>query len=219
MNLLIWQLIDSGFPAGGFAHSGGLEAALHHGAIVDVAGVEVFARQALSQAGRSTLPFVTGGHTDPGAIAELDHQSDIFLTSAVANRASCAQGRALLVSTVRSFPHPDLDRLDGQIRRERLFAHYAPVFGAVSSALAIDLRDTQRAFLFMTVRGIASAAVRLGIAGGYEAQALQVALHADIDRVIDRYGRLPPSEAAQTAPLIDLRQSTHDRLYSRLFQS
>ena len=31
MNFLVWQLIDSAFPSGGFAHSGGLEATVQHG--------------------------------------------------------------------------------------------------------------------------------------------------------------------------------------------
>jgi urease accessory protein len=30
---LLWQLADSAFPTGGFAHSGGLEAAWQHGEI------------------------------------------------------------------------------------------------------------------------------------------------------------------------------------------
>jgi urease accessory protein UreF len=40
-----------------------------------------------------------------------------------------------------------------------------------------------------------------------------------IDRLIDRCGHLSPRDIAQTAPIIDICQTTHDRLYSRLFQS
>jgi urease accessory protein len=99
------------------------------------------------------------------------------------------------------------------------FAHYAPIFGAVFHALDIDLTETQRAFLFMSVRGVTTAAVRLGLIGAYEAQAVQTELASHVERTIDRCGSLAPSEIAQTAPLLDLCQSTHDRLYSRLFQS
>ena len=219
MSLLVWQLIDSGFPAGGFAHSGGLEAAWHHGMLGDGAGVEAFARQALSNTGRSALPFVTAAFTHPEALSRLDRQSDVFLTSAVGNRASRTQGRALLVSACRSFPDKAFDRLEARIRSERLYGHYAPLFGAICNTLTIDLVEAQRAFLFMAVRGIASAAVRLGITGGYEAQSIQMAVGRDIDCVLERYGQLGPEDVAQTAPLIDLCQSTHDRLYSRLFQS
>jgi urease accessory protein len=85
--------------------------------------------------------------------------------------------------------------------------------------LGANLLETQRLFLFLTGRCVASAAVRLGLVGAYDAQALQTILSRDIDAVITKYGCLQPLDIAQTAPLIDLCQSTHDRLYSRLFQS
>jgi len=215
----VWQLIDSGFPAGGFAHSGGLEANVQHGRVADGAGVLSFGRQTLSQAGRSALPIVTAAHREPSALLELDGLSDAFLSNAIANRASRAQGRTLLTSVARSFPHADLRVIEESVGTGRLRSHYAPVFGAVFNALDIDLVDTQRAFLFITVRGVVSAAVRLGLIGAYAAQTLQTELSASIERTIERSGSLGATDIAQTAPLLDLCQSTHDRLYSRLFQS
>jgi len=219
MHYLLWQLVDSGFPSGGFAHSNGLEAGVQHGQADGSAGVQAFARHALSQAGRSALPLVTSAHARPGALMELDALSDTFLSNPVANRASRAQGRALLSSTARSFPSAALAALEQRARAEQLHYHYAPVFGATLAALDVDLAEAQRAFLFITVRGVASAAVRLGLIGAFEAQALQAALASDIEQTLERCGNLEPAAIAQTAPLLDLCQSTHDRLYSRLFQS
>jgi urease accessory protein len=218
-DFLLWQLADTGFPAGGFAHSGGLEASVHHGRVTDDTTLRSFARQALAQSGRSALPLVTAAHFNPENLAELDRLSDAFLATAVANRASRAQGRAFLSSAARSFPQAALSPLDDRVRRERLAGHYAPLFGAVLSVLEVDRLETQRLFLYITGRGIGSAGVRLGLIGAYEAQELQTMLAADIDRVIEECGVLAPLEISQTAPLIDLCQSTHDRLYSRLFQS
>jgi urease accessory protein len=73
--------------------------------------------------------------------------------------------------------------------------------------------------LYGTARGVLSAAVRLGIAGSYEAQRLQHGCGPWLDRVADRCADLSLDDVAQTAPVIDLLQSAHDRLYSRLFQS
>jgi urease accessory protein len=218
MSLLIWQLIDSGFPSGGFAHSGGLEATTQHGYVTSDT-VRAFARHALAQAGRAALPLVTAAHQQPDDIVTLDELSDVFLSNPVANRASRAQGRAMLASVPRSFPHISMASLETQVHQHRLAGHHAPMFGAIFSALAIPLADTQRAFLFTGLRSTASAAVRLGLIGGYEAQEIQAALAGDIDEVIRRCGELGPRDIAQTAPLVDLFHSTHDRLYSRLFQS
>jgi urease accessory protein len=217
MNYLVWQLIDSAFPSGGFAHSGGLEAAVHHGYVTDGVGVRAFARQSLAQSARNALPLATAAHRSPKQTAELDELCDVFLSNPIANRASRAQGRALLTSVARAFPDVDISTVT---RGESQPAgHYAPLFGALFNLLQVNLIDTQRAFLFIAARGVSSAAVRLGLIGAYEAQTIQAGLAQHIDFVIHECSALAPYDIAQTAPLIDLFQSTHDRLYSRLFQS
>ena len=61
--------------------------------------------------------------------------------------------------------------------------------------------------------------MRLGLIGAYDAQELQTSLAPHLERLVDRFADLDPLDISQAAPLIDLFQSTHDRLYSRLFQS
>lgn len=219
MNLLVWQLIDSAFPSGGFAHSAGLEAAVQHGHVVNGADVRAFATQSLAQCGRTALPIVTAAHRRADDIAELDELCDVFLSNPVANRASRAQGRALLTSVTRAFPHAAVAPIEASMRHHGMAGHAAPLFGGLFSLLDVDLLDTQRAFLFIASRGVSSAAVRLGIIGAYDAQAIQADVSHRIDAVIRHCDALTPHDIAQTAPLIDLFQSTHDRLYSRLFQS
>jgi urease accessory protein len=219
MNYLLWQLADSGFPSGAFAHSSGLEAAMQHGYVTGSASVRAFARHAILQAGRGSLPLATAGHRQPETLTELDRLADVFLTNPVAKRASCAQGRALLGSTARSFPAAPIAAIEDRIRRDDLAGHYAPIFGSVMSALNINLLDAQRLFLYVTARGVGSAAVRLGLMGAYDAQELQASLAPHIDRAVERFADLDPCDIAQASPLVDLFQSTHDRLYSRLFQS
>jgi urease accessory protein len=97
--------------------------------------------------------------------------------------------------------------------------HFSPAFGATLRALDVDRRETSRLFLFGVARGTLSAAVRLGIVGTMDAQRMLSERSEDLDRTIERCGDLAIDEAAQTAPLIDLWQASHDRLYSRLFQS
>jgi urease accessory protein len=219
MNLLVWQLIDSAFPSGGFAHSSGLEASLQHGHVCDGAGVRAFAGQALAQCGRAALPLVTAAHRRPEDVAELDRLTDVFLSNPVANRASRAQGRALLTCVAHSFLNAPIASFEASIRAESLAGHHAPLFGGIFSLLDVDIVDTQRAFLFICARGVGAAAVRLGIIGAYEAQAIHADLAPHIDAIVHQCAELAPHDIAQTAPLLDLFQSTHDRLYSRLFQS
>ena len=216
---LIWQLVDSGFPAGGFAHSGGLEAAAQHGEVTKVDDVKRTALTAVRQAGRLMLPIVLSAHRSPDDIASLDAVADLLLNQPVSNRASRAQGLAFLSSVARIFPNAAVQKLAGAVSATGQGGHHAPIFGAVLSCLGVDADTAGRLFLYQAGRTVTSAGVRLGLLGVFDAQRLQPGLSREIEATLVSCRGLGPSDAAQTAPLLDLFQSTHDRLYSRLFQS
>ena len=214
---LPWQLVDSAFPTGGFAHSAGLEAAWQQGEISSSGDLLQFLRSSVQQAGYAVLPLVNAAHESPEQLEELDALNDAFLINRVANGASRVQGRTLIATTARIWPSDALERLTR--RAAASHAHVAPVAGATFRAMGVPLATVQEVVLYGVARGIVSAAVRLGIAGSYEAQRLQWECGSWLDQVLARCGALRADDLAQTAPLIDLLQAGHDRLYSRLFQS
>jgi urease accessory protein len=214
---LIFQLSDSALPTGGFAHSGGLEAAAQT-RILEPADLRQFLRDALWQARHFGLPLASAAHADPAALARLDRRADTFLTSHVANRASRTQGRAFLDTCSRIFPE-QLSALRAAAQAGKLRRHHAPIFGASMRALGVERSAMQQLFLSQALRNLLFAAVRLGLAGTHQAQRLQSELVPVLDEVLRTCAQLREDEIAQTAPLADLVGSMHDRLYSRLFQS
>ena len=221
MDWLVLQLGDSAFPAGGFAHSAGLEAAAQLGQLRGEGAVASFVRDALWQAGYGSLPLVGEAHAshNPARLAELDALCDAFLTGEVANRASRTQGRALLAASAGSFDDPALARLNDCVRGRRLRGHHAPLFGAIVATLGVARHDALALWMHGALRGILSAAVRLGLAGAHEAQGLQRQTAPLLDRVLAECGALPVEALAQTSPRIEITGSQHARLYARLFQS
>lgn len=207
---VLWQLADSAFPTGGFAHSAGLEAAWRHGELRNQSEAASFIKASLHQFGSAFLPFVNAAYAEPQTLEQLDQLCDAFTPNHVANRASRAQGKAFLAAAKKVFRVPLTEPPCG---------HLAPVFGTVAASLGIPCLTAARLALFGHLRGLLMAAVRLNIVGPMAAQILQQQLSSLAETIVHRSSNRALEEIAQSSPLLDLWQGTHDRLYSRLFQS
>jgi urease accessory protein len=217
---LFLQLADSAFPTGGFAHSAGLEAAAQLGEVRGADDLEIFVRATLWQAGRFALPFARATFHEPVRIQEeVDRLCRASLASHVARGASRTQGRAFLATTARVFAIPSVTELEDAVRAKRLDGHYAPLFGAILSALDASWEEASRLHLFQTLRQVLSAAVRLNLVGTHDAARLQHALATTAEEVHGACKDTPLESYAQTSPRFELCASVHDRLYARLFQS
>ena len=69
---LAWQVIDSAFPTGAFAHSWGLEAAWQHGEVDDLDSLRLFLDASIQQAAFGSLPLVNAGYLAPDRLEALD---------------------------------------------------------------------------------------------------------------------------------------------------
>lgn len=216
---LLWQLADSAFPTGGFAHSGGLESAFQHGLVRTRAELLDWLQAALQQLSRSSLLFVAAAYDQSQSFHQIDCLCDAFTSNHVANRASRLQGNAFLNSCHRAFGAPPLAVLRQRVREFNLAGHFAPLFGTVTHVLGVERIAALRLFVFGQMRGWISSAVRLNIVGPLEAQSLQSQIAPLAERTLIESLQYDLESLAQNAPLIDLLQGAQDRLYSRLFQS
>lgn len=238
---LCWQLLDSAFPAGGFSHSGGLEAAWRQGLLTagavgeggkdapDASAVlATYLGVSLKQAAVSWVPLALAVRHEPEIrLSVNDRLCEAFLSNHVARQASRQQGRSFLRAAREAFgtdladegTGPVLDHLDGQIRSGQALGHYAPVFGGVCAALGIAERRCAELVLFLELRTQLSAAVRLGITGPMAAQRLQAGLGDTIGQCVETGLATPSEQICQLTPMLELAQMNQDRLYTRLFQS
>lgn len=213
MSLVLWQVLDSAFPAGGYTRSGGLEAAVAIEGVPDPEALNGYLEQALAQAAGCGLPLVNAAWDQPEDLPRWNELAKASLPNPVALGASRAQGRALLEAAARIFgPAPVADLIAAE-------AQHAPACGVLLKRLGCSREDARRALLYWALRDAVSAAVRLGLIGSYAAQRLQYEQHAVLEDWVRQSEDWGADALAQQAPLMDLWQAGHARLQRRLFQS
>jgi urease accessory protein len=161
MSVSALLLSDSRFPAGGHAHSGGVEPAVTAGGVTDLGSLELFLRGRLRTAGlvaaglaaaacartRRTAP--AGNHDFWG---EIDAEADARTPSRAQREASRRQGRALLRAARVAWPED-------------------PGLAGLAASGAATARATGRAGAAAAGGGAGSAAARGGAAYGAALQA------------------------------------------------
>ncbi|KDO29983.1 hypothetical protein SPRG_05172 [Saprolegnia parasitica CBS 223.65] len=213
-----WQLVDSLYPTGGFAHSLGLESAVQEKIVTNTTNLRQFVVSALYQTGNLLLPFLCEAHADPSVenFARLDALVHAMTTNHVARRASIAQGTALLRVATQTYSHLPVLRA---IKQTRPVGHHVVVLGTLCGALGLDSLASQRLLLFFTLRDILSAATRLNLVGPIESAKLQMQLAEVAETVLQTRKDRRVDDAYQSAPYLDLVQGRHDQLYTRIFNS
>jgi urease accessory protein len=231
-------LTDGRFPAGGHAHSSGLEAAVGSGAVHDLLSLAAFLRGRLATAGLVAGAFAAAAcapgpigvqanlddrqaHVDSARdrLAELDHELDARTASPALRLASRRQGRALARAGKAVWPAP----LFGLLPRHPDGPHHAITLGVVATAARLTPADAATAATYAAVSGPAGAAVRLLALDPYQVHALLADLADacdDVAAAASVYAERPPTELpADNAPLTDITAELHASWEVRLFAS
>ncbi len=224
MDSRLLQLADSAFPTGAFAHSFGFEAVHQLGKLRDETSIVRRLREFIWHTATSTLPFFNAAFdlerapTVNGIVA-LDRWNEMYLSNHIARRASTAQGRAFLLASEATLEGTEASTIIRALREELPHAHVAVAMGSTFRAIDVARADARRVHLFAALRGVTSALVRLGAMGPLRSQKLMFDLHPLLDEALDATEGLLPDDATSVAPFLEIAQTLHDRLYSRLFQS
>ena len=209
------HLADSALPAGGYAFSNGLEGAYQLGLLDACGALEEFVRSALMAAAYGEMPFIHSCYAESNdeALADMLHFYDALIAAPAMRRASLILGKNWLRLMAGLYPEVEFTNL------RPAPAHYTVVFGLALKATGFAQADAQRLYMFQVLRDQLSAAVRLGVVGPLEATRKQWGLYGHCEGLLAEVAGRPYAQATRCAPQLDIAQSTHDDLYSRLFQS
>ncbi len=206
-------LTDSRFPAGGYAHSGGLEAAVEDGLAAD----EVPAFLARPAPRRRVARGLSCGRRAAGrrrrGAPALDVEALARCPSPPLRRASSRLGSQLLRTAATVWPGDP-----GSAYRAASVPTPRPVaFGAVAAVAGLDDRETAHAYLYEDAATVTTAAVRLLPVDGATAARWLVEAAPELDRLA--------LEAADSglpggfAPALELGSLAHAAREGRLFAS
>jgi urease accessory protein len=204
-------LADARLPAGGHAHSGGLEAAVAAGRVRSESELDRFLRGRLATGGRVAAAFTAAACARPGEAPALDVALDARTPSPATRRASRAQGRALLRAGRALYPV------------EHAAEHHAVALGVVAAAAGLAPRQAAAVAAYGSVAGPASAAIRLLSLDPYRVHTLLAALAPACDELATAAAKTAhdPVDAlpAAGAPMLDIHAEAHATWEVRLFAS
>jgi urease accessory protein len=210
MTAALLALADSRLPAGGHAHSGGVEQAIAAGVVTDPASLSTFLRRRLATAGAVAAGLAAAAcGADAAVLALLDAEADARTPSPALRAASRQQGRGLTRVGRRAWPSGTWDSLPA-------LPHHPIALGVAAAAGGLTPRDAAQAAAYLSVSGAATAAQRLLAMDPLTVAAVTARLSPDIDAVAaSATGTLP----AITDPLLDLLAEVHAARKDRFFAS
>jgi urease accessory protein len=218
MNLLL--LADGRFPAGGHAHSGGMETAVAVGAVSGIDSLEAFLTGRLATAGLSAAGLAAASCTLRHPWEDLDAEADARTPSPALREVGRRQGRQL-VRTARALWPGSI--LDGVAAATPAGPHHPVALGADAAAAGLEPLEAARATVFNAVTGPAGAAVRLLGLDPVAVHRLLAAMAPAMDDVAHTAARSaegPPGELpCAGSVLLDLYAQQHAESEMRLFAS
>ena len=220
--LKLFQLIDSFFPTGAFAHSFGLETYVQSGAITNRETFEGYLRSVLRAGIRQidVIALVSAYRTICiETVIDLDVRLTALKLPVEAREGSARVGRHFLRNARSLFADVLITAYDEGIREGICTGHHPIAYGLVASAVKIDLSSALLGYLHAYIVGQVSAAVRLIPLGATEGQKVLQSLQPELVEVTEFGVKTNVTSLESFTPGLDIRSMQHERLYSRLFIS
>jgi urease accessory protein len=219
------QYGDSGYPAGAYAHSFGLEAAFDEGQIADADALERAVRALLTQQVARTDAVAAAAcaraarRHDIAAFCEADRRLSATRAPREAREASLRIGRQMLATATACEADPWLDALAMAVARGDADGNYACVAGAILGTHGSTPDAAAAIVIWSTASGLMNAALRLGGITHVEAQRIITRLRPLAVDLARSAAASDATRMAGSAPLFEIWSMRHEAAATRLFAS
>ena len=223
--LPLLHLTDTAFPAGGYAHSFGLETYCQDGRVTDADSLAAFLAMQLEGAagpGDATAAVAARRRFIAGELAgccRLDAELEAMKPARELREASRQMGRQTLRVAGALTAHPALTGYLADVDAGRAPGHHGVAFGMAAGALGVADEAVAAGYLYSTTSLLVGAALRLMRLGQLEGQRVLWRLHPVITRVAAEATARDADDMWSWAPGLELASIRHAGLEARLFRS
>lgn len=214
-------LSDGRLPAGGYAHSGGLETAIRLGNVTSMTDVSEFLIGRATTSGLVASAFAAAAcqacrEENFDLIPVLDSEFHARTPSPALRKMSLSLGRQLMRAWESIRPHPMQEKISNRL-------HQPVAFGASAAMLDLSPGDAARGLLHETLMTPAMAVVKLMRVDPFQAHRALAQILPLLDEVAEEAAAhaetAPENLPAQAAPLSDIFAEHHQQQEARLFAS
>jgi urease accessory protein len=223
--LTLLQFADGLFPAGGFAHSFGLETYVQDGLVSGRRDLEMFVVAHLegsagpADAAAGAIAVRVARRNDPEEWIALDARLDAMKTVPEFRMASRQMGRQTLRIAAGVGDDPFLAELTHAVDGGRAAAHHATVFGAAVGRGGADPEGAAAAYLYATAALLVGAGLRLIKLGQLDGQRVLAAMRSRIARLAASAAAASVDDLWSFNPALEIAGIRHAALDPRLFRS
>jgi len=215
--LQLFQLFDSQFPVGAFAHSGGLETYGQAGAgasqLRELLAIQIDKGWGRGELAAASLAWTAAGESDPAPVlSRLAVLISAHKTIPSMHETSVRLGRRTLTLLERLYP-----RLASLAGIEP--PHHAVVLGAAGRALGLPLRELLMGYAHSSIAASVATATRCMPISPAQGQELIVELQPALAAAASRAIEATEDDLFTCTPALDIRCHQQGGLTTRLFQS
>jgi urease accessory protein len=223
--LALLQFADGLFPAGGFAHSFGLETYAQEGRVRDRAGLEAFVRAHL-EGSAGPCDAVGVAHAarraaagEAPALVLLDERLDAMKCVPEFRAASRQMGRQTLRVAAGLGDDPILAELRRLVEQGLSPGHHAVALGTALGRAGVDAERAAAAYLYSTAALLVGAGLRLIALGQLDGQRVLAAVRPLVARLAADAAVARVEDMWSFTPGLELAGLRHAALDRRLFRS
>jgi urease accessory protein len=219
------QFADGLFPAGGFAHSLGLETYVQDGVVSDRDGLEAFVLAHLEGSAGPADAVATAAAVrvaragDRAGWVVLDARLEAMKPVPETRAASRQMGRQTLRVAAATAADAFLADVARAVEDGLAAGHHASVLGATLGRAGVEPEAAAGAYLYSTAALLVGAGIRLIALGQLDGQRVLTAVRPVIARLAAGAAAGNPEDMWSFTPGLELASLRHATLEARLFRS